>query len=214
MKTIVIGATGHVGQLTVASLLKAGHEVTAFGRSIEKITRRDPRLTIVKGDVMKADDVTGVVPGHDAVLLTFGAPLTRENFLHEPDLCRVGTANVIAAMSKSGVRRLIAMTSLGAGDSAGHGSFMFRTIIKPVLLGRIMKDRTAQEELIRASDVPEWVIVRPTELADGDEKPVRLIEDLDHGLEPTTVTRASVGSTLAALMTDKRYDRRAIVMTN
>jgi uncharacterized protein YbjT (DUF2867 family) len=214
MKVLVIGATGHVGGKTLDALLADGHEVTAFGRSIDKIEQGAPKLSIVKGSVLEEADVDAAIPGHDAVILTFGAPLTRDTILHQPSLCEDGTAKVVAAMKRHGTLRLIAMTAIGAGDSEGHGRFVFRSLIEPVLLGRIMKDRTAQEEVVRASGVPEWVIVRPTELVDGDPAPVRVITDVACDPEPTTITRASVGRTLATLAADKSHDGTTILITN
>lgn len=211
MKVLVIGATGNVGGKTLDALLADGHEVTAFGRSIDKIEQSGPKLSIVKGSVLDQADVDAAIPGHDAVILTFGAPLTRSTILHQPSLCKDGTAKVVAVMERHGTSRLIAMTAIGAGDCEGHGRFVFRNIIEPVLLGRIMRDRTAQEEIVRASGLPEWVIVRPAELTDGDPAPVRVIAHVERDPEPTTITRASVGRTLAA---DESHDAGTILITN
>ena len=86
--------------------------------------------------------------------------------------------------------------------------------MEPVLLGRIMQDRDAQERVVRESGLPEWVIVRPTELADGAPAPVRTILDLEAEPEPTTIARADVARTLVALLEDRAHDGRAIVVTN
>ena len=37
MKVIVFGATGKTGQHVLSAALTQGHEVTAFGRSVERI---------------------------------------------------------------------------------------------------------------------------------------------------------------------------------
>ncbi len=214
MNVLVIGATGQVGRKTVEALLKEGHSVTSFGRSTGKL---DPSLhgqTIRQGDVMNINDVDEAMPGHDIVVLTFGAPPTTENILHKPDLCEAGTRNVVKAMTEHGIPRLVCMTAIGAGDSEGHGQFMFRNIIEPLLLGRIMQDRTAQEEVVKASDLPEWVIVRPTELSDGPSNAVRVIEDVSAGPEPKTISRTDVGKFLARVATDTHWDGQAILITN
>lgn len=214
MKVLIIGATGHVGQHTVSAALGAGHTVTAFGRSIDKIDIYDPALRIVKGDATVAADLARVMSGQDVVITTHGAPLNKDTLLHVPSLMEESTRLIIAAMEKAGVPRLVCMTSLGAGDSVGHGRFLFRNVIEPVVLGRIMEDRTAQEEVVRASNLPEWVIVRPTELADGEEAPVRVITDLERDEEPGTITRKDVGRELVRLVKEKGYDKQAIVITN
>ena len=214
MKVLIIGATGHVGGFTLKAALEAGHEVTAFGRSIDHIEEESPRLTKFKGDAMEAADLARAVPGHDAVILTHGAPLNADTLLHQPELMEESTKLIVATMQAAGVPRLVCMTSIGAGDSAGHGRFVFRNVIEPVLLGRIMKDRTAQEEVVKAAGLPEWVIVRPTELSDDPSSAVRIITDLEAETDPTTIAREDVGRTLVRMLTDKQYDGKAITITN
>ncbi len=214
MRVLIVGASGNVGGHTVHHALEAGHEVSAGAREPEKVQSDDPKLRRVETDVMKPDTLRAAIEGQDAVILTFGAPLTRQTILHAPTLCADGTANVIAAMKAAGVPRLIAMTAIGAGDSAGHGRFVFRRIIEPVLLGRIMEDRTRQEEIVRASGLPEWVIVRPTELADRETAPIRVIEDLEAEPEPTTIAREDVGRFLIARVDGREHDGRTLLITN
>lgn len=213
-KVLIIGATGNIGQHTIKEALKAGHQVTAFGRSIEKITTEHQQLTIVKGDATNKEDLDQAMQDQEAVILTFGAPLTMDTILHQPDLMEEGTKKVIASMQEAGVKRLIGMTAIGAGDSVGHGRFIFRNIIEPVLLGRIMKDRTAQEEVIKAAGLEEWTIVRPTELTDGETANIRVIENLSQEKEPSTIARKDVGYFLAKLIDNKGYDFKAVTITN
>jgi len=214
LKVLLVGATGKVGAHTLNASLDAGHHVKAFGRSIDRIETTHERMELVRGSVLDPDAVSGAMEGVDVVVLTFGAPLNKDTLLHVPDLCRRGTEVVLDAMGRHGVPRLVCMTAIGAGDSEGHGRFVFRNFIEPVLLGRIMKDRTAQEELVRASSLPQWVIVRPTELTDGPSAPVRVVRDLEREPEPTTIARADVGRFLAGCITDHSHDGSAVVLTN
>ena len=214
MKILVIGATGKIGRHTIAEVAALGHDVTAFGRSVERI---EPfaRLSVVKGDVTNAQDLAAAIPSHDAVILTFGAPLNRKTILFGTDVCEVGTRAVVTAMRDAQVPRLVAMTSIGAGDSSGHGSWPFRNIIKPVLLGRIMKDRTAQERVVRESGLPEWVIVRPAELTDGlkNTNP-REFTSFDDKEEPGAISRSSVAAYLAGRVLNKDHDKAAVLISD
>ena len=214
MQVLIIGATGHVGLETVRYGLEEGYRVKAFGRSTDKITLQSDTLFVVKGDATNRTDVAKALHGVDVVILTHGAPLKADTILHEPDLMKKSTALIVDEMAKAGVSRLICMTSLGAGDSEGHGRLIFQKFIEPVLLGRILKDRTAQEEIVRAAALPEWVIVRPTELTDGDSKPVRVIHDLDQEEEPKMINRTDVARFLISLVANKTHDSETIVITN
>jgi uncharacterized protein YbjT (DUF2867 family) len=214
MKVLIIGATGQIGRLTIREALNLGHEVTAVGRSVERI-KPEKGLQIVKADVQDANSILNVVAGHDVVVLTFGAMKDFKTLLLGTQVCEVGTKNVVAAMKHHGIRRLVAMTSIGAGDSSGHGSWVFRNIIKPVLLGRIIKDRTAQEEWVRTSGLPEWVIVRPAVLNDNERSTqLRTFTAFDGQSEPSTIARASVAAFLAKAIADRTYDGRSVLITD
>jgi uncharacterized protein YbjT (DUF2867 family) len=214
MKVLIVGATGQIGRLTIDEALNLGHEVTAVGRNVDRI-KPQKNLSIVKADVQDAESILNVVSGHDAVLLKFGAVKDFKVFLLGTQLCELGTKNIVAAMKQHGTRRLVAMTSIGAGNSSGHGSWVFRNIIKPILLGRIIKDRTAQEELVRTSGLPEWVIVRPAVLNDSEKSTqLRIFTSFNGQSEPSTIARASVAAFLAKAISDRTYDSRSVLISD
>jgi hypothetical protein len=63
-------------------------------------------------------------------------------------------------MKTAGVKRLIAVTGLGAGDSRGHGGLLYDAVVFPLLLKRVYDDKDVQEWIIRSSGL-DWTIVRP-----------------------------------------------------
>ena len=63
-------------------------------------------------------------------------------------------------MKAAGVKRLIAVTGLGAGDSRGHGGLLYDAVVFPLLLKRVYDDKDVQEWIIRSSGL-DWTIVRP-----------------------------------------------------
>lgn len=192
MKTLIIGATGKVGGFALESALNRGHHVRAFGRSTDNIDRTSDYLETFKGDVTSYADVSRAVAGREVVILAFGAPMNFDNLIHVPSVCEDGTRNVVKAMQSHGVRRLICMTMIGAGDSRNHGRFIFRDVILPVMLGRIVEDRNAQEDVVRNSEL-DWTIVRPTELTDdAGAGGYRVIEDLE-GVTAKKIAREDVG---------------------
>src|SRR6266540_6835666 len=73
----IIGATGKTGTQLIDIALARGHEVTAFVRSPDKITREHPLLRVVPGDPLDADALARALPGHDAVLSALGVPPRR-----------------------------------------------------------------------------------------------------------------------------------------
>lgn len=73
MKLAILGATGGTGIELVQRALQAGHDVQVLARTPEKITIKDARLTVIKGDAMKVEDVQKVVTGCDALLSCLGS---------------------------------------------------------------------------------------------------------------------------------------------
>jgi putative NADH-flavin reductase len=63
-------------------------------------------------------------------------------------------------MQRQGVRRLICVTGVGAGETKGHGGFMYDRILYPLFTKGIYADKDRQEALIRESGT-DWTIVRP-----------------------------------------------------
>ena len=70
------------------------------------------------------------------------------------------TAALMDAMRQSGVRRLIAVTGVGVGETRGHGGLWYDKVIYPLFTRDLYVDKERQEALIRSSGL-DWTIVRP-----------------------------------------------------
>ena len=209
MKVIVFGATGTVGRLSVESLLKAGHSVTAFARSPQKLNLSDPELSLVAGDAMKLLEVTEAVAGHDAVVVTLGAGMSRKSKIRSQ-----GTLNVIKAMQTHGVRRLIAQSTLGARDSWPTLNFWWKRVMVGALLAPVLRDHELQEQLVEASGL-DWTIVRPGAFTDKATKR-QVIEDVPNtarGLE-LKIARSELARFLTRQISDRQYIGRAVGMSS
>jgi putative NADH-flavin reductase len=142
MKLLIFGATGGTGRHLVQQALTQGHTVTAFVRDPARLDLAHPNLTAVQGDVLDPAAVERAVPGHDAVLSAIGAPASKTGTLRS-----VGTRNIVRAMERTGVRRLISQASLGYGDSRSvldSRPFYFKYLIVPLILGRTFADHARQ----------------------------------------------------------------------
>lgn len=209
MKVIVFGATGTVGRLSVESLLKAGHSVTAFARSPQKLNLSDPELSLVAGDAMKLLEVTEAVAGHDAVVVTLGAGMSRKSKIRSQ-----GTLNVIRAMQTHGVRRLIAQSTLGARDSWPTLNFWWKRVMFGALLAPVFRDHELQEQLVEASGL-DWTIVRPGAFTDKATKR-QVIEDVPNtarGLE-LKIARSELARFLTRQISDRQYIGRAVGLSS
>jgi putative NADH-flavin reductase len=196
MKILVIGANGPTGIEIVKQALERGHEVTAAVRRPDSVNL-PAGVRVVKADVMDAASMAAAAEGQDAVLCSLGSKIDRK----PTTLFSQGTRNILAAMQLSGVRRFLCITGIGAGDSKGHGGFLYDRIIQPLLLNEIYKDKTRQEEIIRQSSL-DWTIFRPGALNNGPLKGVyREFTDLT-GVTIGSISRADTAHCLLAHLED------------
>lgn len=171
-KVLVVGATGGTGRAAVEALLAEGHRVTAFSRHAESMEIDSERVTLLNGDATDFEDVERAVAGHDAVIVTLGItenPI-RVRLLGAArtpnDVRSAGTRNVIAAMRKHGVRRLVVQSSYGVGETRGSLRWIERLFFGLLLKPQIA-DTEVQELVVRESGV-DWVLAQPVHLTDED----------------------------------------------
>lgn len=162
MKLAVFGATGGTGILVVEQALERGHQVTAMARRPEAITIRDPKLTVRKTDTTSASDLDAAVAGHDAVISTLGP---NKMFMATTDVYSGASVNIVRAMERQGIKRLVAITSAGTEDADPGFFIVYRLVIKPTLQ-RIYDDAKIFEEAVMKTNL-DWTIVRPGRITDG-----------------------------------------------
>ena len=162
MKLIIFGATGTIGNQLVQQALEAGHHVTAFTRNPAGYAQaHHENLHVLKGDVLTPEAVRQAVVGHDAVLCALGMPLGNKDGLRAK-----GTKNIITAMEKTDMKRLVCLSGLGVGDSRKHMPFHYKYLILPLILRHVYADHAEQETHIRNSAL-DWIIARPGNFSKG-----------------------------------------------
>lgn len=164
MKLIVFGATGGTGRQVVKQALTQGHEVTAFVRDPNKLDNGTENLSVIQGDVMDRDSVVKAIEGKDVVVCALGASVCNNDKVRTN-----GTGVIVEAMQIAGVKRLICLSSLGAGDSRETLPWFYRYFFVPVVLHLPTTDHEGQEYLIKHSKL-DWIIVRPSNLTDEEPK--------------------------------------------
>lgn len=167
MKLCVFGASGPVGRAVVRLALEKQHEVTAVTRRPDAFGLAAPLLRVVAGDVGDPAQVEEAVRGVDAVISAVGVDPSRAVVT----TYSVGTRNMLEAMRRHGVRRIVAVSSKNLADSSGAGEPVgFRLVVGP-LLHRVNKtlyaDMRRMEVLLRDSD-RDWTVVRPAGLFAAD----------------------------------------------
>lgn len=208
MHVLIMGASRGIGLEATKATLAAGHRVRALARSADSLALTHPDLEARRGDALNAADVAAALEGVDAVIQALGVPARDLN--RPVSLFSEATRVLLPAMEQAGVRRLIAVTGFGAGDSRdaipcpARGPFH-------LLLGRAYDDKSEQERLIRDSTL-DWTLVRPGILVPGPGcGRARVL------VEPRTwrgglVSRADVARVLARELTEDPHIRAAPVV--
>jgi uncharacterized protein YbjT (DUF2867 family) len=161
MKVLIIGATGQTGRQAVEQLLARGDEVTAFARTPSAVTEKRERLRVVQGHARDADSIDQAVKGQDAVLVAFGP-----RSLKKDDVQEVLMRNLITAMKKHGVKRIVNLSAAAVAPTSVDPTFvnlLFRYILIPLLLRNVFADKLRGETLLFASGL-DYVNVRPGRL--------------------------------------------------
>ena len=162
---LIIGASRGIGLEVVKAALEAGHSVRALARTARRIRVEHPKLEKIAGDAFQMATVKRALTGVDVVIQSLGVSAGPEVILKSTRFFSKTTRVLVTAMEEAQVNRLICVTGFGAGDSRGHGGFLYNAAFH-LLLGRLYDDKDAQERIVRRSKL-DWVIVRPVILTDG-----------------------------------------------
>ncbi len=157
MHITVFGANGKTGKHVVEQALAAGHRVRAVVRDPKSIETTHEHLEVVRGDVMDAStlDVAG-----DAVVSCIGARTRKAG-----DIAARGTENVLVAMKRAGVKRVVVISAAPLGAAEGA----FQRVLFGILwtfLRDVYDDLRRMESVLHESDA-DWTITRPPRLTDG-----------------------------------------------
>lgn len=159
------GATGFVGRAVVRRLLSQGEEVRALYRNEKSRWIEDQKVEWVRGGIGSVDLLRDAMAGAEAVIHLAGSLIEPGGETFE----RVhveGTGNVVEAMRRAGVRRLLQMSALGARPSAAS---------------RYHQTKWQAEEIVRAAPL-QATVFRPSLLFGKEDRALnrlaRLLPDL------------------------------------
>ena len=183
MKVLVIGAAGKSGEALVNEALATGHEVTAFVRGAAQYKKANVR--VVAGDVLDAAAIDVAVAGQDAV---------------------------IDAMRRNGVRRLLKISVVGAGESVKNAGFFNEHVLMRTFLRGLLVDKAGMEAEIEGSNL-DWTLVRPPMLTDREKTGVARVLSTEGGEKAHKIGRADLAAFMIQQLESSRYVRQAVTVT-
>ncbi|GCE23356.1 NAD(P)-dependent oxidoreductase [Dictyobacter kobayashii] len=212
MKLVIFGASGRTGRALVEQALEAGHDVTAAVRNPANFPIQHERLQVVKADILDPASVEAAVQGKNAVLSTVG-PRKRTLFgAYKPEgLYSQGIKNILQAMQKNGIRRLVCVTAAAADDNYTPPG-LYGSVIIPLFMRKLLADMKLMQREISKTNL-DWIVVRPARLSDYPRT-----DEYRISLRPTPKDLATRRTDLAAFMlkelTDTQYLRKLPVIAD
>ena len=210
MKITIFGATGETGRQLVEQALAAGHEVVAYVRNPSKLNINHEHLKVIQGELADEPLIESAVSGTDAVISALGP---RGGSKNKP--LTQGMQNIIAAMKKQGVRRLIMTSTLSAKDPNDQPNFKTKTLVNLVKLTMhdAYEDIVSAAETVRNSDL-DWTIVRLTMLNNDPKTGKVKAGYVGTGEIGTWISRADVADFMLKQVEQTKYLRQAPAITN
>ncbi|MGH9369276.1 MAG: complex I NDUFA9 subunit family protein [Thermoanaerobaculia bacterium] len=146
MKILVTGGTGFVGTHLVNALLRRRHEVAVLERRPGRTRNRYNRpVEAVAGDVLDRASLERAAAGRDAVIHLVGI-INEKGEQTFDRMHREAAENVVEAMARAGVRRLVHMSAMGSAADAPS---------------EYARTKAAGERAVRQSSL-DWTIFRPS----------------------------------------------------
>lgn len=209
MNLTIFGATGRTGLHLVKKALERNHQVTAFVRNPDKLNLNNQKLQIVQGDIVDSGIVDRAIAKADAVLSVLGPTENKPTYTVSK-----GTENILHAMEKHQVKRLVISSGAGVSDSMDKPGFLDKII--QFLLKRfsryVLEDMQKTVEIVRNSDL-EWTIVRVPMLTDAPPTGEVKVGYIGKNIGPR-INRADLASFMLDQLDDSRYVHQAPAISN
>lgn len=210
MRITVFGATGGTGRQLVEQALTAGNAVVAYVRNPSKLDIENEHLTVVQGELTDEELIEKAVKGVDAVISLLGP---RGGSKNKP--LTHGMQNIIAAMKKQGVRRLIISSTLSAKDPNDKRTLRVKFSVNLVKLTMhaAYEDIVSVAETIRNSDL-DWTIVRLNLLNNKPKSGKVKVGYVGSGELGTWISRADIADFMLNQIQDTKYVQQAPAISN
>lgn len=166
-KIALFGATGQTGKHVLKLAVEQGYQVKALVRNPDKLEFHHEFLEVIKGDILNLSDVEQTINGCDFVISVFGHVKGSPEWLQKG-----GTVNIIAAMKKYGLEKIISLSGGGLPfpekDEPKFVDKIIRFIMK-VAVPKILNDAIAHHKVLEQSGL-KWIIVRGPRLTNEPAK--------------------------------------------
>ena len=199
MRIALFGASGGIGRQVAEQALAAGHELRALSRDGGRLAAHD-LLSVVAGDIVDADAVARTVEGTDGVIWAVGP--TR-NSAQQVEMFERGARNLVAAMERHGVRRLVALSGAGitvAGERKPVSGRLVSGFVR-LAVRHVVEAKRREYEVFSRSGL-DWTLVRPPRVVEGPPTGRRVVGER---LVGRSVTQGDLAELMLSELVDARW---------
>lgn len=212
MTITVFGATGRTQFFLITEAIKEGHKVIGYARNPSKMKFHHPDLIMKKGTLDDTAAIEDAISGSDVVIETVGAVSS-------------GTQNIVNAMTKLKVNRLIAVATPNVSDENDLPDIKFaivmamtRSILKVIGLFKpgvfhAVREIRKVAVILKNSEL-DWTLVRVAVLNNHPKTGVVKSGYLGHKLIGLAISRADFAGFLLQQVHDKTYIKKAPAISN
>lgn len=199
VKVLILGANGQIARLATAQLVDAKADLRLFLRNANRLqSEKTGRAEIIDGDAANVADLTQAMVGVDVVY----ANLAGHNIEQQ-------AKSVVAAMTQTGIKRLIWVSTLGIYDEVPG---KFGEWNHQMLDDGYLPTYAAAAKVIEASEL-DYTIIRPAWLDNKDEVDYELTQK-GEVFKGTEVSRKSVATYIVHLINNPSEQVRHSVGIN
>lgn len=171
MKILVTGAGGFLGRYVVAEAVRRGHKVRAMIRpatqNIQNSWLENPQVEIVRSDLRLRNGIDALLEGVETVI---HLAASKSGDLYEQfGGTVITTENLLDAMHKSGIRRIVITSSFSVYEYLKRQSWGMLDESSPLATDPFVRDEYCQTKLVQEQMVFEYaeknnlqcVVLRP-----------------------------------------------------
>ncbi|SVB79064.1 uncharacterized protein METZ01_LOCUS231918 [marine metagenome] len=189
---LIVGATRGTGLKLAKLLVARGDEVTALVRPSSDLSKLEPlAVRLVTGDALNRADVEAAFAQgpYQAVVSTIGC------FRCEQPPDYVGNKNIFDTAAASNNRRVIMISTIGAGASKKASPWISRWLLKDVI---VLKEQAEQHLIDTGLD---YTIIRPGGLKEAEATGNGMLTEDSEAMG--IITRADLARLLVQCIDDK-----------
>jgi uncharacterized protein YbjT (DUF2867 family) len=199
MRVVVVGAGGRTGRLIVEKLVARGHKAVATIRNprhMAAMVSLGAETVMLDLELSTGPDFQAQFKGAQAIVFAAGSGAGESSALD-----RTGLLKTARAAASAGVKRYLAIASIGASTGMKLTGKWDTAEMRDYY-----KQKRAGNKYLRDSDL-DWIIVEPGELIDG--KPTGKVTLSEDALAEAPIDRADVAEVIVALLESRKSNKRA-----